>query len=145
MLSQGEKVQCGHFSSRPKIKKQSFCFFPEWRSKTIPGSTKKDKVLIDLKPSGIKSQKNGTATPQLLIFPKFVKSSPTKITVFDKQKALTRLSKEESQEVRFSARGVYEKHFLIYASLLKQVRTYQLFYQDKDLHKIPDMIAELLD
>lgn len=139
----GGKIVCSPFFAKPKLLQKSLSLFPELKNSLGERSFKKDKILVNLG-KAVRPAAYGAAMPALLIFPKFIASGKTRLKSMDKQKALSRISKEEFIKVRFSGPQLYKKHFLMLANLIRQAQCYTLLYRDSELDKIPGLINSLL-
>lgn len=136
-------VRCSPFSSLPKLKKDSLRFFPEFKDAARGISGKKDKVAIH--PGGLLYQElKEAARPYLLIFPRWVKSSRTRIEPLNKAVILKHLLKEEPMYLKTSSQHVSPHRFDVVGRLLAQARVYRLYYRDEDIDKACIMIEDLL-
>lgn len=145
ILYQGKNgIECAPFLSRPKISWESFAIFPELKDKTVKGSLKKEKILIDIdkNPTLVRTYRT---VPRVLIFPRFTKKSTTRLEPVTKQIAFKRLAKEEVVSIKFVEAFVEKEHSLSLAHLIRQVKTFRLYYNDQDLERIPQLLTRVLD
>jgi hypothetical protein len=143
LRQKGKLVECLSFPFNPKIKDRLVKYFPEIKNKYLKNACKSDKKKIEIQkiyPGCLKDK----AIPRLIIFPQFSKTAKTKILPLAKDKALSYLIKNEFRIFSGKYENVSKGHFALLSDLVKQVRTYQLFYQDKDINKIPKIINEII-
>jgi hypothetical protein len=139
----GRVVECLSFPFNLKIKNKLIRYFPEIKKRYLKYSYKVQKNRIDIQkvyPGSLQDK----AMPRLIIFPKFTKDSKTKIRPLNKQVALQYLIGDELRIFKGQYEYISQRHFKIVSNLIKQVRTYQIFYRDQDVNKIPKIINELL-
>ncbi len=144
ILYQGRSaIECLPFPSRPKLRRESLLLFPELRNKLVQKSLKKEKVLVKTSEEFSLSKIKPTV-PRVLIFPRFVKTAPTRLEAVTKQVALARLAKEELMGIKYAPPELERQHSLFLAHLTRQVKIFRLYYKDQDLDKIPGLLIQAL-
>lgn len=143
LKQRGKYIECLSFLTPVKIKDGLIKYFPEIKNKDLKGVAKGQKNKVDIHrifPGSFQDK----AIPRLIIFPKFNKKSMTRIMPLSKQEAMQRLMTEEFRIFRGQYEHISRRYFRILSKLINQVKTYQLFYKDEDIEKIPGVVEKLL-
>ncbi|MDP2939186.1 MAG: hypothetical protein Q8O13_03775 [Candidatus Omnitrophota bacterium] len=139
----GNQIECLSFPTEIKIKNSLIKYFPEIKKKFLSPTHKTSKRKIDIQkvyPGSVEDN----AIPRLIIFPKFREASKTEIKPVSKKEALHYLIKDDFKAFRGQYEEIAKQHFQILSNLVQQAKTYQLFYKDCDINKIPKIVSSLL-
>lgn len=84
--------------------------------------------------------------PQLLLFPQFRKSGQIEVRPLSKREALMCLIDDPDTFALLNqdSHQISQQHFKFLSFLVEQTKAYQLFYNNNDIHRIPQLINNLL-
>lgn len=134
-------VDCRPFPLKPKIHRKSLRLFPEFKGQLLGIGLKKNKVIVDY--NGVFSKrKKWRIQPRVLIFPRFVRTTKTRLEPIAKQTALSTLMGREEKFIK-STPHIWRRHFAVLAQLVRQCQVYRLYYREEDLRQIPDVIESV--
>ncbi len=143
----GDNVECLSLPTNPKIKNNLVKFFPEINLKFLKDAHihVRAKKIIDIQrlyPNVLQEK----AIPKIIIFPRYSQHSNINIKRLSKQEALNRLWRSDfedffdKQHKQASRQG-----FKLLSNLVRKTNAFELFYQDKDIPNIPELIERLLN
>lgn len=136
------RIECLSLPTNPKIKVGSIKLFPEIKKSLLKDEPCFSKKTIDIQrlyPECFQDKAN----VKLIIFPRYSSASKIKLKPMPKQEAFSRLAKTDFRGIYGDRKKTHRYEFNLLSSLLKQTKAFELFYQDKYIKAIPEIISSL--